>query len=324
MKLLFLGALFVTALHSPALWADDSLTAQPPVELTSTKGKFDFIKIDSAQHRLLLCHPGNGSLDVIDVATSKLIKSVPTGAAQGVSIDDKNGRYFVSVSKPPKLVIIDSTKLEVTGEVPLPGPADLNAYHPASNQVFVCNDEKPELWVIDPEAKKIVTTLTLPGSGMEDLGFDGQGDYLFQNLKDVSQLAKIDPKTLKVVAQWPTAPAEKPHGSAMVTGTDAILIAGGTGKLSLLSLTTGQVAASADIAAKVDEIAYDPGLQRAYCASGLGTISIVAVSPDKLTTLPPVASSPGTHSIAVDPQTHTVWIAYAKDNKPCFQAFTAK
>src|SRR5277367_7042863 len=107
--------------------AADSLTPGNPVELTGTQGKFDFIKIDSANNRLLACHTGNGSLDVIDVTISKLIKSIPTGNAQCVAIDSKNNRYFVSVSKPPKVVIVDSTKLEVIGEVALPGPADLIA-----------------------------------------------------------------------------------------------------------------------------------------------------------------------------------------------------
>ena len=307
------------------LSAADSLTPGAPVELAGTQGRFDFIKIDAAKNRLLACHTGNGSLDVIDATSSRLIKSVPTGAAQGVAVDEKNGRYFVSVSKPPKLVIIDSTKLEVVGEVPLPGPADVLTYHPASNRVFVCNDEKPELWVIDPEAKKILSTITLPGGGMEDLGFDAQGSYLFQCLKDTSELAKVDPQDGKILAHWPTAPAGKPHGQAMVPGTDTILVVGGTGKLSLMSLSTGRVVASADVSPKVDEIAYDPGLKRVYCASGLGTISVVAVDKNKLTTLAPLPGAPGAHSIAVDPKTHTVWIVFAgKDGKPFVQAFTSK
>jgi hypothetical protein len=72
--------------------AADSLTPGDPVELTGTHGKFDFIKIDSANNRLLACHTGNGSLDVIDVVTSKLVKSIPTGNAQGVAIDSENNR----------------------------------------------------------------------------------------------------------------------------------------------------------------------------------------------------------------------------------------
>jgi DNA-binding beta-propeller fold protein YncE len=304
--------------------AADSLTPGNPVELTGTQGKFDFIKINSANNRLLACHPGNGSLDVIDVITSKLIESIPTGSAQGVAIDSENNRYFVSVSKPPKMVIVDSTKLDVIGEVALPGPADLVAYRPETNRVFVCNDDKPEMWVIDPMEKKIVSTINFPGGGMEDLGFDSQDTFLFQCLKDSSELAKLDLKTEKVVAKWSTSPADKPHGMAMVPGADQVLIVGGTGKLGLFNLSTGQIVGTADVSPKVDEIAYDPTLQRVYCASGLGTISVVGVDHERLAALPPLTSSPGAHSIAVDSQTHAVWIAFAKNGKAYVQAFTAK
>jgi DNA-binding beta-propeller fold protein YncE len=304
--------------------AADSLTPGNPVELSGTHGKFDFIKIDSANNRLLACHAGNGSLDVIDIITSKLIKSIPTGNAQGVAIDSENNRYFVSVSKPPKMVIVDSTKLDVIGEVALPGPADLVAYHPETNRVFVCNDDKPEMWVIDPKEKRIVSTINFPGGGLEDLGFDSQDTFLFQCLKDSSELAKLDLKTEKVVAKWSTSPADKPHGMAMVPGTDQVLIVGGTGKLGLINLSTGQIVGTADLSPKVDEIAYDPTLQRVYCASGLGTISVVGLDHERLAALPPLTSSPGAHSIAVDSQTHTVWIAFAKNDKAYVQAFTAK
>ncbi len=294
------------------------------MELTGTQGKFDFIKIDSANNRLLACHARNGSLDVIDVITSKLIKSISTGNAQGVAIDSENNRYFVSVSKPPKMVVVDSTKLDAIGEVALPGPADLVAYHSDTNRVFVCNDDKPEMWVIDPMEKKIVSTINFPGGGMEDLGFDSQDTFLFQCLKDSSELAKLDLKTEKVVAKWSTTPADKPHGMAMVPGTDQVLIVGGTGKLALFNLGTGQIVGTADVSPKVDEIAYDPTLQRVYCASGLGTISVVGLDHKTLTALRPLTSSPGAHSIAVDSQTHTVWIAFAKNDKAYVQAFTAK
>jgi hypothetical protein len=56
----------------------------------------------------------------------------------------------------------------------------------------------------------------------------------------------------------------------------------------------------------------------------LGTISVVGVDHNTLAALPPLASSAGAHSIAVDPQTHTVWIAFAKNDTPYVQAFTAK
>ncbi len=48
------------------LLADDTLTPANPVEVAGTHGRFDFIKFDSGNHRLLACHTENGSLDVIE------------------------------------------------------------------------------------------------------------------------------------------------------------------------------------------------------------------------------------------------------------------
>ena len=61
------------------------------------------------------------------------------------------------------MVTVDSTKLDVIGQVALPGPADLVVYHLETNRVFVCNDDKPEMWVIDPMEKMIASTINFPG-----------------------------------------------------------------------------------------------------------------------------------------------------------------
>lgn len=101
------------------------------------------------------------------------------------------------------------------------------------------------------------------------------------------------------------------------------MIAGGNSKLALLSTETGKVLASTDLLARVDEIAYDAELHRVYCASGSGKIAVYTLAKDALTKLGEVASAEGAHSIAVDPQTHSVWIAYAKGPASMVQSFTA-
>jgi len=295
-----------------------TLQPQPPVELTGTHGRFDFIKVDEARGRLLACHSENGSLDVIDEATSKLIKSVPTGRSQGIAIDDKGGRYFVSCSKPPQLVIIDAGKLEATGTVSLPGPADVCTYSAALNRVVVDNDEKPVQWWVDPDAQKIVQTLSYPGPGMEDLAFSDDGTALVQNLKDANLLAVVDPAKGTVIHRWSTEPAEKPHGLAMFPHHE-VFIAGGNGKLVLLDYKTGKVVASEDIAPRVDEIAYDSDSGNVYCASGTGVIS----SPSSSSPTETIPSAQGAHSIAVDSKTHIVWIVFAKGEKAYVQSFVA-
>lgn len=298
------------------------LEAGEPLVLTGTHGRFDFLAIDPERRRLLAAHTENGSLDVIDLDARKLVKSVPVGGAQGSAVDAKNGRYLVSVSKPPQMAVVDARTLEVTGKVPLSGPADVMAFNPASGLAYVCHDDASEAWVVDPASGKVAGSVQLPSDSPEDLAFDSTGEHLFQNMKTGSVVVVIDTKTNKVTASWPTLPAEKPHGMAMIPDAGRFLVVGGNGKLVLMNCKDGKVIASANVAAGVDQIAYDPGLKRAYCASGSGVLSVVGVERDTLTPLGDVPTASRAHSVAVDARTHKVWIAYVKDAQSIVQPFT--
>ena len=108
----------------------------------------------------------------------------------------------------------------------------------------------------------------------------------------------------------------------MLPEMDAFVMAGGNGKLVMMSQKDGRVIASTDIPSGVDQIAYDRDMHRVYCASAKGKIAIVGVGDGKLSSLGEVASSEGCRSIAVDSKTHTVWVAYAKGEASMVQAFT--
>jgi DNA-binding beta-propeller fold protein YncE len=297
------------------------LTAGEPILLPGTQEGFDFIRVDTAANRLLLGHEGNKSFDVFDLATRKLLKVVPTSTAQDVAVDVKRGCYYISGNDPARMVIVNSTNLEVTGEVPVPANTDLIGFNPTSGLVYECNDEAGEVWVIDPTAKKIVTTIKFDGKGMEDLAFDPESKHLYQAVKGNSTIAVIDPATNQVVASWSCAPDKGPHGLAVVPESNGLLVAC-AGKLLLFDRASGKITATVATGAKVDEMTYDAGLHIAYCASRQGNISVVAVAAGKLTTLGDVPDESGTGDIAVDPKTHTVWIAYKKGSQCFVQPFT--
>jgi DNA-binding beta-propeller fold protein YncE len=297
------------------------LTAGEAIVLPGTKGGFDFIRVDTAGNRLLLGHTGNKSFDVFDLNTRKLLKSVPTSTAQDATADAKRGKYYVSGNDPSRMVIVDSATLGITGEVPTSADTDLIGFNPATGLVYECNDTAGEVWVINPETRKIVTTIKVDGGGMEDLAFDPEYKNLYLAAKGNSTIAVIDPAANGVAKTWSLSPNTGPHGIAVVPDNDGLLVAC-AGKLLLLNRTSGKIIATAVIANKVDELAYDPGLHVAYCASKQGKISVVSVAADKLAALEDIADQSGAGNIAVEPGTHTVWIAYSKGSQAFVQPFT--
>lgn len=322
LKKLQTGVGLACLLVSLALHAQTApLAAGEPILLPGTTGGFDFIRIDTDGNRLLLGHEGNKSLDVFDLGSRKLLKAVPTGTAQDAAVDIKRGNYYVSGNDPGRMVIVDAKTLEVTGEIPMPTNTDIIGFNPVTGFVHECNDTAAEQWVIDPAAKKIVTTITFEGRGLEDMAFDPANKHLYQAVKESNTIGVVDPANNKVLEAWALSPNKGPHGIAVVPDSNGLLVAC-AGKLVLLDCSSGKIAATADIAPRVDEMAYDPGLHLAYCASRTGKISVISVEAGKLTALGDVPEGAGTGSITVDPKTHTVWIAYRKGEQCFVQPFT--
>ena len=291
------------------LAAEEILSKEAPIAIPNSHGGFDFIEVDQANSRLLLPHSGNGTLDIVDLVSSGFIKSVPTGVAQDVSVDDKGGRYFVSISKETKLVTVDSSTLKINGEIPLSGPADIVAFDSQNGVAYVGHDNAAEVWAVDVNTKKVVAGITIP-EGPEGIAVDGESHRIYVNAKSADAVVVIDPASKTTVGTWPTAPALKPHGSALDSKGHRLFVAGGNGKLVAMDLNSGKVVSSVDIAPRVDQIAYDSGLNRIYCASGTGVLSVVDAKAE-LKFLGNVTTQKGVHSVAVDQKSHAVWIAYS-------------
>jgi DNA-binding beta-propeller fold protein YncE len=290
--------------------AGPPLIAESPIVVPDTKGGFDFIQADSSRRRLLATHTGNGTLDLIDLDSRKILKNIPTGKGQGVAFDDAAGKYFVSVSKEQVLVIIDAATLAKTGEVKLGGEADVLTYDPKNHCAYVCHDHATELWVVDTQAAKLSATITLPGEP-EDVFYDAASDQVFQNVATANSVAVIDPASNTVKQSWSTEPAKKPHGMAVDAKTHRLFSAGANGKLAVIDTTNGKSLPALDIAEGVDQIAIDPEMKRVYCASRKGVISVIEETAEGPVSLGDVKTATGARSIAVDTKTHAVWVAYA-------------
>jgi DNA-binding beta-propeller fold protein YncE len=306
----------------PLRAAPEALVLEAPILVPESKGGFDYLQVDEGRRRLLANHTGNNTLDVFDLDSGQLIKHVATGKAQGVAVDERAGKYYVSVSREKLLVIVDAETLEKTGKVRLDGPADAIVLNPKDHCVYVGHDDATDLWVIDPGAKKLVASIPIP-EGPEYLVYDAAGDRVFLNIKSNDSLLVIDPARHVVKEHWATAPARHPHGLAYDPATARLFCAGQNGKLAVMDANSGKVTASVDIAPGIDQIAFDPEKKRIYCASSGGSVSVVEETPNGAVSLGIVKTAPGAKTITFDPKTHAVWIAYATREHSYIRKLTA-
>ena len=104
---------------------------------------------------------------------------------------------------------------------------------------------------------------------------------------------------------WTVQPATSPHGLAFDPATHRLFVAGGNGKLAVLDSTSGKL---------ITTVAIDPALRRIYCPGG-GQLTVVQETATGAEPAGEIAITKGCRSVAVDPKTHAVWIAYAEGDK---------
>jgi DNA-binding beta-propeller fold protein YncE len=285
------------------------------ITIPASQGKYDILRVDTKRHRLLGAHEEDKSEDCFDLSSNKLLTRIKLGAAVDTAWDPDSKHYYVSVQDAQRVAVVDADTLKETGSVKVGGPTDAIIYEPKNHMVYVTHDDGTNVWVIDPATLKLVGSVEIPGAP-EFMEYDPSADRIYLNIKTKDSVVAIDPATNKVVSEWPTAPAERPHGIALSPTHHLIFVAGANGKLVAVDSTTGKVVATADIAQKVDQIAYDAKAGVLF-AAGAGAITVIRVNGTTLTSAGEIQTPAGARTTAVDPATGAVWITYS-DGKSSF------
>lgn len=303
-----IGWLVLSVLALPVLCAAEPeplLVASGTIKIPGAKGSFDFIQIDATNHRLLGAHTKDGTLDIIDLDRQVVLARVPTGAAQDVAADARTGKYFVTVSDKKQVAIIDAKTFQVTHTVATEGELDGILLDPKNRRVYAAHDHGRSVWVLDADTEKIVATVAIPGDP-EVFVYDAKKDRVYLNIIPTHEAVVIDPKTATVVDHWSTQPAQRPHGLVLDSATGRLFSAGANGELVVIDTSTGKTIASAKIAQKVDQIAFDPGPRRVYAAAD-GVLTVLQETAEGVVALGDVAVPKSGKNVAVDAKTHTVW-----------------
>lgn len=274
--------------------------------------------VDAAGRRLLAAHSAAGTLTVVNLRTDKPVGEVNVGESSGVAVDRAEGKYFVGTTK--GVAVVSSSTLKKTGFIDTGGPADAMVFDPANDRLYAGHDDGQEVWVIDASHDRVVGHISIPGAP-ELMAIDSRTDRLYLNIKPRNEVVAIDLKTQRIVNHWSTRPTVSPHGLVLDQSANKLFVAGHSRIVSEFTLD-GKRVKKVDIGpGRVDQIAFDASLGRLYCPTE-GRLAVVAVSASGTHYLGSVPIPRGTHSVAVDPKTHTVWIAYANGHHSYVQPFT--
>jgi DNA-binding beta-propeller fold protein YncE len=168
---------------------------------------------------------------------------------------------------------------------------------------------------VDVDKDEIVKTLTFNSeTGMPQ--YDSVAKKVYVNLRNVNEVAEIDPANDAVLGHYPVAGCRYNHGMAVDSEhRRAFLLCNGTKTLTVFSLDTHKAIAHLPMPTGADVVKFDPGLRRIYVACSSGFISVFQQQEaDHYTKLEDFPVQKVVHSLAVDTATHRVFAPEQQEN----------
>ena len=156
--------------------ADYKVTASYPI---GNDGSYDYVRYDAAAHRVYIAH--DKRFEVLDSETGKKIGEVaPTKRAHGVALVSDLGRGFISSGDDRSVLVFDLKTLKTLAVIKPTGvKPDSIEYDPDTKLVYCVNGGSTgDVSIVDPEKMTIVRTVSIGGTKLEQINFDGRGHAL--------------------------------------------------------------------------------------------------------------------------------------------------
>src|SRR6266480_643874 len=307
------------AASAPAFLCGAAAANQPYQFLTEIpiggEGGWDILTIDSAASRLYLSHATK--VVVVDLITDTVAGEIAdTPGVHGFLAVPEFKRGFSSNGKEAKSSVVDLTTLKTIPKIDTGQNPDAIVYEPHHHEVYVFNHTGNSVTVIDAKSATVSATILLGGSP-EFAAVDEKAGRIYCNIEDKSEVAVIDSTKHEVVARWPTAPGEEPSGIALDAAHHRLFGTCHNKMMVMLDTETGKVVANVPIGAGVDGCAFDDTNQLAFASCGDGTTTIAKEeTPQKLTVVQTLTTERGARTMALDPQTHRIYLPIAKFQPP--------
>lgn len=308
--------------HSPAVLALLILAVIAPlgakllkqiakIELPGPAGKrFDYLTVDYDDHFLFSSHLGAGILYVIDLRTNKLVKAIPDmPGVEGVTYVPDLKKAYGSDWYEDKIAVIDVPTLAVIKKIPTESKPDGSAYAAPFHKLYVSDERAHAVAVVDVTRDEVVRMLRFESeTGMPR--YDSVAQKIYVNLQTQDVFAVIDPASDEVVARYPVGRCRGNHGMALDPEHHrAFLSCEANNLLAVFDLDQHEPIAFLPVAAGEDVVEFDPGLSRIYVACYSGAISVFdQKSPQHYVKLADVPVAHAVHSLAVDTETHRVYV----------------
>src|SRR5271170_513944 len=178
-------------LASPLQAADTAPSLVRTIDLPGVTGRIDHMDIDLVHSRLLLSALGNGTLEIIDIRTGKVVHEISDlQEPQGSTYLSRENRILVACGGDGKAYVYDAASWKFIDAIDLGSDADDTFYDAAADRVFIGHGDGA-FAVIDAKSDKIQADIPLDGHP-ERFALDAAANKVFVNVPNADEIEVVD------------------------------------------------------------------------------------------------------------------------------------
>lgn len=251
---------------------------------------------------------------VVNLADGSLAATIPgTDGIHGFAIAHELGRGYTSNGRADTLTVFDLATLKPTGTIAVGGHnPDAVLYDKASKHLFTFNGRSKDVSVIDPQTEKVVATI--PVGGKPEFAVTDDSGRIFVNIEDTGELAQLDSRNAKLLAKWKLQDCEDPSGLAFDEAHHRLFSVCQNERMVVTDSASGKFVANVKIGKGPDAAAYDAQRGLVFSSNGEdGTLTVVKqIDADHYTVAANVPTQPSARTLALDPQSHRIYLVAAR------------
>ena len=248
------------------------LILERTITLPDVSGRIDHMAIDLARRRLFVAELGNGTVDVVDLATGTVVHRLAgLKDPQGVGYTPAADTLAVASAGDGTVRLFDGKNLAPGPVVSLGHDADNVRVDPATGY-FLIGYGSGGLAVIEPTTGAVLSRVPL-AAHPEGFQIDPISRRVFINTPDDHRIVVTDMVTGRQLASWHIPGARNNFPLAIDTsGKTVASVFRSPPRLVIVEAATGSIQQSLDACGDADDVFFDQGRNRLYVTCGSGVV----------------------------------------------------
>ena len=290
------------------------------ISIPGVEGRMDHMSADAKGQRLFASGLANGTVEVIDLAAGKRIRTLSgVKEPEGILYVADMNLIYVADGEGGAVHAFDGTSYKLVhtaGSIP---HSDNLRYDAGNQRVYVGFGDGADsgIGILDAKECALIGVVNLEGHP-ESFQFDQPGGRrMFVNVPTAGHVAVIDTGKRRVIEKWPVTAVKSFYPMALDDADQRLFIGSRRpAKLAVFDTKSGQMVASVDGAIDTDDLFYDAPRKRLYMSGGDGFVTVFEQrDADHYEVAAKVPTGPGARISLYVPELNRFYVAVPRRGK---------